>query len=120
MAQEGAVKSTTMTARKALKVEASTVKIHLLILEGSLKARVTLAETGEPVSGLEIDFRSGSAKIEACSAFTDPEGIAECSTGIQLSPGFILDLVAAGYDAVFAGNAEFQSATGHGAQEVIP
>lgn len=120
MAQEDAVKKTTMTARKALKVEASTVKIHLLVLEGSLKAKVTLAETGGSVSGLKINFRSGSAKIDGCSAFTDPEGIAECSAGTQFSPAFILDLVVAGYDAIFDGNAEFQPATGHGSQQVIP
>lgn len=101
MAQKRAVKSATTTARKALNAEAFTVKIHLLILQGSLKARVTLAETGKPVSGLKINFRSGSAAIEACSAFTDPEGIAECSAGTQFSPAFILDLIAAGYDAVF-------------------
>jgi hypothetical protein len=120
MAQEDAVKSATLTERGQLNVQASTVKIHLLTLQGSLKARVTRAKTGAPVSGLAINFRSGSAAIEACTAFTDPEGIAQCSAGTQLSPAFILDLIAAGYDAVFDGNAEFQPASGHGSQQVIP
>lgn len=95
------VAETTMTMRKALNVQAFTVKIHLLKLDGTLKAKVTLAETGASVSGLKINFRSGSAAIEACAAFTDPDGIGECFPGTQFSPAFITDLVVTGYDAVF-------------------
>jgi hypothetical protein len=108
------IDATAMAARKALAVQAFTVKVHLLKLESSLKARVTLAATGAPVASLKINFRSGSAAIDACAAFTDPEGIAECPQGTQVSPAFITDLLLAGYDAVFDGNAEFQPAKGHG------
>ena len=109
-----------MTMRKALDVQAFTVKANLLRLEGSPKARVTLAATGAPVAGLEINFRSGSAAIEACAAFTNPEGIAECSQGTQLSVAYITDILLAGYDAVFDGNAEFQPAKGHGGVTPVP
>lgn len=119
MAHEDAAE-TTMTMRKALNVQADTITAHLLTLEGTPKARVTLAETGAPVAGLEINFRSGSAGIEACAAFTDPEGIAECSQGTQFSVAYVTDVLVAGYDAVFDGNAEFQPAKGHGSVTVVP
>ncbi|MGH3530081.1 MAG: hypothetical protein ACRDQI_12740 [Pseudonocardiaceae bacterium] len=89
-------------------------------LDGTFKAKVTLAEAGASVSGLKINFRSGSAAIEACAAFTDSDGIAECSPGTQFSPAFITDSVVAGYDAVFDGNAEFQPAKDHGPQTIVP
>ncbi|MGB6161930.1 MAG: hypothetical protein WCF33_05600 [Pseudonocardiaceae bacterium] len=111
---------TTMTTRKALNVQADTISANVLTLEGSPKARVTLAETGAPVAGLEINFRSGSAKIEACASFTNTEGIAECSQGTKLSVAYILDIILAGYDAVFDGNAEFQPAKGHGSVTPVP
>jgi hypothetical protein len=120
MAQEDAVKNTTMTIRKPLDVQAFTIKGSLLALETRPKARVTLAETGAPVSGLKINFRSGSAAIEGCAAFTDPEGIAECSQGTQFSVVLIADIVVSGYDAVFDGDAEFQPAKGHASMTVVP
>jgi hypothetical protein len=109
-----------MTIRKALNVQAFTIKASLLTLSGSPKARVTLADTGAPVAGLKINFRSGSAAIEACAAFTNPEGIAECSQGTQFSVAYITDIIVAGYDAVFDGNAEFQPAKGHGSVTAVP
>jgi hypothetical protein len=120
MAPEDAAKDTTMTIRKALNVHADNIKASLLTLSGSPKARVTLAETGAPVAGLKIDFRSSSAGIEGCAAFTDPEGIAECSQGGQLSVAYITDILLAGYDAIFDGNAEFQPAKGHGSVTPVP
>jgi hypothetical protein len=119
-AQEDAAEDTTMTTRKTLNVQADTIKANLLTLEGSPRATVTLAETGAPVAGLAITFRSGSAGIEACATFTNPEGIAECSQGTQLSVAYITDILLAGYDAIFDGNAEFQPAKGHGSVTPVP
>ena len=112
MAHAGTDKDVTVTMRMQLNVAAEPAKANLLARSANHKARVTLAVTGAPVAGLKIHFRSASARIEGCSAFTNPEGVAECGSGGNLSFEYITDAIATGYDAVFDGDAKYEPAEG--------
>jgi hypothetical protein len=118
MAHADTEKDATGTMRKALNVEAFPAEADLVTREADFKARVTQAETGATVAGLEIHFRTAKSGLALCTAFTNPEGIAECGQGSVLDPLVIVDALASGYNAVFEGNAEFQPAQGHNA--VVP
>jgi len=107
-------KDAAATMRKALNVNADPAKANVLARRADHRATVTLAATGAPVPRpLLIHFRSASARIEGCSAFTNPEGVAECGSGGNLSVEYITDAVLSGYFAVFDGDEEYEPAEGH-------
>ena len=72
-------------------------------------ATLTHARTGAPVAGRRIVFSAGGSPV--CSATTDAAGVARCS-GLLALLGTVLGL---GYDARFAGEPRFATASAHGA-----
>ncbi|GGZ39812.1 hypothetical protein GCM10010365_70820 [Streptomyces poonensis] len=67
----------------------------------SLKAKLTEADTGEPVVGRRIDFYGGGYAL--CQADTDRHGWARCN-GAENYGLQTLKEIAAGYEAVFTGD----------------
>jgi len=110
MAHADTEKGATGTMKKTLIVEVFTARVDRLKREGHFEAAFKLAETGAPVAGLEIRFRTNNWRIALCEAFTGPDGIAECCSR---DPQAIEDVLSSGYNVVFDGNDEFPPVNGH-------
>ena len=82
--------------RKALNVHAFPAVADLVKREADFKATVTLAETGDPIKGPEIHFRTAKSAIELFAVFTNPEGTAENSHGSLRDPATVLDALTQG------------------------
>jgi hypothetical protein len=88
---------TVLTAKPAL------LSLVVLNLYGPLSA--TLTSPNGPVAGRVIQFSAAGAPL--CTATTDANGVATCS-GVQ----FLQAVLADGYTAAFAGDAQYQASTG--------
>jgi hypothetical protein len=104
----------TTVARKKLVAKAANIAGHVSSLSGVPKVTITGASDNKPVAGLPVSFVTATQKIEGCSASTDSQGVAECESGTHFSPTFVTDALASGYDAVFAGDEEYEPVTAHG------
>lgn len=69
-----------------------------------LAATLAQATTGQPVTGRTIRFYGGDQLL--CQATTDATGLAQCSGAENLGTQTAKE-VAAGYEAVFSGDAEY-------------
>lgn len=76
---------------------------------GILTATLTDLDTGQPIPGQPITFTTGNNTL--CTVLTDAQGVAVCPAILAL-PLIILNR---GYTATYAGNANHQPATAHGA-----
>lgn len=76
---------------------------------GMLTATLTDLDTGQPVPGQAVTFTTGSTQL--CTSTTNAQGVAVCSALLAL-PLIILN---GGYTATYAGDANHQPATAHGA-----
>lgn len=100
--------------RKKLHADAEDITGSTLTLSGEPSVKATEVATNEPVAGLLFTFESASTGTVACSAFTNTEGVASCSSGSNFSPVFIFDAFVSGYKAVFDGNTEYRPVEAHG------
>jgi hypothetical protein len=111
---------TLQVSRAASQIHAETlITAHddtLDIRVGIVKATLT-GLGGAPLAGEQVTFtttRPGDhAVLTMCQAVTDEDGVASCVTPIQDT---ILVALGQGYDATFAGNADYLPATDHGSQ----
>ncbi|GES34583.1 IPT/TIG domain-containing protein [Streptomyces angustmyceticus] len=76
---------------------------------GILTATLTDLDTGQPLAGQPITFTTGSTTL--CTSTTNAQGVATCPAILAL-PLIILN---GGYTATYAGSANNQPATAHGA-----
>jgi hypothetical protein len=88
---------TVLTAKPAL--------LSLVVLNLYGPPSATLTSPNGPVAGRVIQFSAAAAPL--CTATTDANGVATCS-GVQ----FLQALLAGGYTAAFAGDAQYQASTG--------
>lgn len=110
---EGEVQQMQQTERQVLSVRAEDAQGHALTLSARVKVTVRRASDNQPVAGLPITFRFNTTGGTLATAITNTEGIAEADTGSQLNLIKDLSSLALGYDAVFDGDATYQSFTTH-------
>lgn len=83
---------------------------------GYLKA--TLIDShGTPLAGVPVQFSTtkvaGGAPVAVCTAVTDSNGQASCTSSVV---NVVREMITNGYDATFAGNANYAPSTAHGTQ----
>lgn len=96
-----------------LRAEPAVLKVSGLLLRLSVinaSARLTPTNGGAPISGQPIAFRAGNQQL--CTAVTDGNGFAKCPP-VPVS-GVLAVLLAAGYDASFAGSPTHASSSARG------
>jgi hypothetical protein len=79
----------------------------LIRLDPTLRGTLTRADTGAPLPGRVLTFRTGSTV--RCTAVTDATGTARCGPILNLAA--VLSL---GYDVTYDGDADFTAAAAHG------
>lgn len=107
---------TTMTAAQLMTNDG----LHQSIDIGYVKGTVTDSR-GNPIAGLPVQFTTttvaGGAPAAVCSAVTDSNGQAACSSNVT---DVVREMVTNGYDATFAGNVDYTPSTAHGTQHGTP
>jgi hypothetical protein len=91
------------------------VRLQLSIGEAS----ATLTANGHPLVGQTIVFTTHGLEnpsIPVCTAVTDSHGFAHCDATLNNGDNNLPTIITAnGYQATFAGNADFTGSTSHGA-----
>jgi hypothetical protein len=101
---------TVTVAKRATTINAEPAVVKLLPLGLPLgQLRVTLVSGGSPVGGVPITFKVGA--ITACVSTTNSFGVATCSATHLL----VQIVLALGYKASFAGDANYLPSTANGA-----
>ncbi len=100
--------TTVTVARLATSIKAEAAVVKLLPLGLPLgQLRITLTAGNDPVAGAPIVFKVGSASV--CTTTTNGSGVATCSASHLL----VQLILANGYKASFAGDANYLPSTGN-------
>ncbi|MGW0606599.1 hypothetical protein [Streptomyces sp. NPDC002640] len=78
-----------------------------------LRVQINRISDNAPVSGLLITFETSGERYELCTAYTDTNGVAQCTTRIPVGVPLVAALTA-GYDAVFPGTEQYTPVSAHG------
>ncbi|MFS0696056.1 hypothetical protein [Streptomyces nitrosporeus] len=102
------------SAPQSLQAEANYAVASVLSREVTgLRVQINRTSDNAPVSGLFITFETGGERYELCTAYTDTNGVAECTTQIPIGVPLVAALTA-GYDAVFTGTEQYAPISAHG------